>query len=107
MDIKVERNAFGRQLDSFETDLDIPALGTKPFPAVFIRAPRIESVGEGVEILSRLDNNTPVAARQGNMIVTAFHPELTDDLRWHKYFLSLVEQGSEARDQGSEVTGSK
>lgn len=94
MDIKVERNAFGRQLDSFETDLAIPALGEKPFPAVFIRAPRIESVGEGVEILSRLDNNTPVAARQGNMIVTAFHPELTDDLRWHRYFLSLVEDGS-------------
>lgn len=91
MNIKVERNAFGRQLDSFETDLDIPALGKEPFPAVFIRAPRIESTGDGVEILSRLDNDTIVAARQKNMIVTAFHPELTDDLRWHKYFLSLVE----------------
>ncbi len=91
MNIKVERNAFGRQLDSFETDLDIPALGKKPFHAVFIRAPRIESVGEGVDVLSRLDDNTAVAARQGNVIVTAFHPELTDDLRWHRYFLSLVE----------------
>ncbi len=91
MDIKVERNAFGRQLDSFETDLDIPAIGKEPFPAVFIRAPRIESVGDGVEVLSRLDDNTAVAARQANMIVTSFHPELTNDLRWHKYFLSLVE----------------
>lgn len=92
MNIKVERNAFGRQLDSFETDLKIPALGKEPFPAIFIRAPRIESVGDGVEILSRLDDDkTIVAARQANMIVTAFHPELTPDLRWHKYFLSLVE----------------
>ena len=92
MNIKVERNAFGRQLDSFETDLDIPALGEEPFHAVFIRAPKIESVGEGVEVLSRLEDSTPVAARQGNMIVTAFHPELTDDLRWHRYFLSLAKE---------------
>jgi 5'-phosphate synthase pdxT subunit len=91
MDIKVERNAFGRQLDSFETDLEIPALGDKPFPGVFIRAPRIESVGDDVEVLAKLENGTPVAAREGNMIVTAFHPELTDDLRWHRYFLSLIE----------------
>ncbi|MEP6776050.1 MAG: pyridoxal 5'-phosphate synthase glutaminase subunit PdxT [Chloroflexota bacterium] len=96
MDIKVERNAFGRQLDSFETDLEIPALGDEPFPGVFIRAPRIESVGDGVEVLAKLENGTPVAAREGNMIVTAFHPELTDDLRWHRYFLALIE-GS--RDQ--------
>jgi 5'-phosphate synthase pdxT subunit len=90
MDVKVERNAFGRQLDSFETDLDIPALGDKPFPAVFIRAPKIESVGDGVKVLAKLPDNTPVAAQQGNMLVTAFHPELTDDLRFHTYFLEQV-----------------
>jgi len=90
MDIKVERNAFGRQLDSFETDLDIPALGDKPFHGVFIRAPKIEEVGGGVEVLARLDDGTPVAAREGEMIVTAFHPELTDDLRFHRYFLSVI-----------------
>src|SRR3954462_4439193 len=91
MDIKVERNAFGRQLDSFETGLDIPALGDKPFPGVFIRAPRIEDVGEGVDVLAKLDDGTPVAAQEGNIIVTAFHPELTDDLRFHRYFLAMVE----------------
>jgi 5'-phosphate synthase pdxT subunit len=98
MDIKVERNAFGRQLDSFETELAIPALGAEPFPAIFIRAPRIEEVGEGVQVLAKLDDGTPVAAREGNMIVTAFHPELTDDLRWHRYFLSLI---TELGDQKS------
>ena len=97
MDIKVERNAFGRQLDSFETDLDIPALGNEPFHAVFIRAPKIEDVGDGVEVLARLDDGTPVAARQGKMIVTAFHPELTEDLRFHRYFLDLIANKSPAR----------
>jgi 5'-phosphate synthase pdxT subunit len=91
MDIKVERNAFGRQLDSFETDLDIPALGNKPFHGVFIRAPRIEDVGKGVEVLAKLEDGTPVAAQEGNMIVTAFHPELTDDLRFHRYFLAMID----------------
>jgi 5'-phosphate synthase pdxT subunit len=90
MDIKVERNAFGRQLDSFETDLDIPALGNKPFHGVFIRAPKIEDVGKGVEVLAKLEDGTPVAAQEGNMIVTAFHPELTDDLRFHRYFLAMI-----------------
>jgi 5'-phosphate synthase pdxT subunit len=90
MNVKVERNAFGRQLDSFETELDIPALGEEPFPGIFIRAPKIESVGDGVEIVAALPDGTPVAARQENMLVTAFHPELTDDLRFHKYFLSMV-----------------
>jgi 5'-phosphate synthase pdxT subunit len=91
MRVKVERNAFGRQLDSFETDLPIPALGDEPFPGVFIRAPKIESVGEGVEVLAELEDGTPVAARQDNLLVTAFHPELTSDLRFHRYFLDLVE----------------
>jgi len=97
MRVKVERNAFGRQLDSFETGLPIPALGDEPFPAVFIRAPKIESVGEGVEVLATLDDGTPVAARQDNLLVTAFHPELTGDLRFHRYFLDLV--GAHKRTQ--------
>ena len=91
MDIKVERNAYGRQLDSFETDIEVPDLGDEPFRAVFIRAPRIESVGEGVDVLARLEDGSPVAARQGNMLVTAFHPELTPDLRFHRYFLAMAE----------------
>src|SRR3982750_1829667 len=80
MDVKVERNAFGRQLDSFETGIDIPSLGEEPFPGVFIRAPKIESVGEDVQVLAKLADGTTVAAKQDNMLVTAFHPELTDDL---------------------------
>jgi 5'-phosphate synthase pdxT subunit len=90
MDIRVKRNAFGRQVDSFETELKIPALGEVPFPAVFIRAPIIENCEKGVEVLARLDNNTIVAARQGKMLATAFHPELTNDLRFHQYFLDIV-----------------
>jgi len=91
MDIEIRRNAFGRQVDSFETALDVPVLGEPPFPGVFIRAPRIEAAGSGVEILARLHDGTPVAAREKNMVATAFHPELTTDLRFHKYFLSIVD----------------
>jgi 5'-phosphate synthase pdxT subunit len=90
MDISVKRNAFGRQVDSFETKLLIPALGKEPFPAVFIRAPLIESCENGVEIMARLEDNTIVAAREGKMLVSAFHPELTDDLRFHEYFLDVI-----------------
>jgi 5'-phosphate synthase pdxT subunit len=89
MDIEVKRNAFGRQVNSFETDLQIPALGNGNFHGVFIRAPIIEKVENGVEILCKLNGN-PVAVRQGNIVACAFHPELTDDLRFHKYFLDLV-----------------
>jgi 5'-phosphate synthase pdxT subunit len=104
MDIVVERNAFGRQVDSFEAALLIPVLGQEPFPAVFIRAPIIRQVGPGVEVLARLpasatggahgaslDGGTVVAARQGHLLATAFHPELTGDPRLHRYFLALVE----------------
>ena len=90
MDIIVKRNAFGRQVDSFETELFISALGEKPFPAVFIRAPLIEKTNGDVEILARLSDGTIVAARQDNLLVAAFHPELTDDLRFHHYFLDMV-----------------
>lgn len=90
MDIKVARNAFGRQVDSFETELSIPALGKEPFTAVFIRAPKIELVGKKVEVLAKLADGTVVAARQGKLLVTSFHPELTDDTRMHRYFLDMV-----------------
>ena len=89
MDIRVRRNAFGRQRDSFEADLDVPALGADPFHAVFIRAPLIESVGSGVEVLSKMGDGTIVAARQGTLMATSFHPELTHDGRFHAYFLTL------------------
>jgi 5'-phosphate synthase pdxT subunit len=90
LDITVRRNAFGRQVDSFETDLSVPSLGVAPFHAVFIRAPAVEDVGEGVEILAALEDGRVVAVRQGNALATAFHPELTDDDRFHRYFLELV-----------------
>jgi len=96
MDIKVERNAFGRQLDSFEADLDIPELkqatGTdSPYHAVFIRAPIIESVGGDARVLSTVPDGRIVAAQQGHFLATSFHPELTNDTRFHEYFLSLVD----------------
>ncbi|MBI2935680.1 MAG: pyridoxal 5'-phosphate synthase glutaminase subunit PdxT [Chloroflexi bacterium] len=91
MDIRVARNAFGRQIDSFEVDLTISVLGEQPFRAIFIRAPVILEVGKGVVVLARLSDGTPVAARQGGVIVTAFHPELTDDTRFHDYFLAMAE----------------
>ncbi len=90
MDLTIRRNAFGRQVDSFETELKIPVLGEKPFPGVFIRAPLIEQVGGKVEIIARLADGTSVAARQEKLLATAFHPELTDDLRFHQYFLDII-----------------
>jgi 5'-phosphate synthase pdxT subunit len=90
MDISVRRNAFGRQIDSFETEIAIPALGKMPFPAVFIRAPVIEQCDQGVEVIARLKDGKIVAAREGKMLVAAFHPELTGDPRFHQYFLDIV-----------------
>ena len=90
MALTVKRNAFGRQKNSFETELPIPVLGEKPFPAVFIRAPAIQEVNGKAEILARLADGTGVAARQGKLLVSAFHPELTDDLRFHQYFVDIV-----------------
>jgi 5'-phosphate synthase pdxT subunit len=89
MDIEVERNAFGRQVDSFEADLEIPALHNGTFHGVFIRAPLIEKVEGGVKVLCQL-NGKPVAVRQRKLLACAFHPELTDDLRLHKYFLNMI-----------------
>jgi len=90
MNLSIRRNAFGRQRESFETSLQVPALGEPPLRAVFIRAPAITSVGEGVEVLARLQDGTIVAARQGRMLAAAFHPELTGDTRLHRYFVDLV-----------------
>lgn len=92
MDIKVERNAFGRQVESFETDLDIPALGEKPFRAVFIRAPYVIDVAPNVDVLAKFEDKI-VCVKQGNILAAAFHPELTDDLRFHEYFLNKVNNG--------------
>ena len=90
MDITVERNAFGRQVDSFETDVRVSDLGEEPFHAVFIRAPLIERTGMGTEVLARLEDGTAVAVRQKNLLGTAFHPELTEDERFHRYFLQCA-----------------
>lgn len=90
IDISVRRNAFGRQIDSFETDLEVIGLPEAPVHAVFIRAPIVERVGDGVEILAAVEEGRPVACRQGNVIVTSFHPELSPDLRLHEMFVRSV-----------------
>jgi pyridoxal 5'-phosphate synthase pdxT subunit len=94
IDLAVRRNAFGRQVDSFEADLDVAGLD-EPFHAVFIRAPVVERAGEGVEVLAAVDDR-PVLCRQGSILVSAFHPELTDDLRLHQLFLTTVDRDREA-----------
>lgn len=94
LNVQVNRNAFGRQVDSFEADLKVPVLTEpgRPFRAVFIRAPLVTYVGPGVNVLARLDDtNGVVAVQQGHVLGTAFHPELTNDDRFHRYFLALVE----------------
>ncbi|MGA7673398.1 MAG: pyridoxal 5'-phosphate synthase glutaminase subunit PdxT [Nitrolancea sp.] len=95
MDLSVTRNAFGSQLDSFETDLSIPAVDSQPVHAVFIRAPVISSVGPSVEVLSSLEDGRVVAVRQGNLIATSFHPELTPDDRLHSWFAGLAHNHAE------------
>ena len=93
MDIAVSRNAFGRQVDSFETDLDIAGIEGPPFRGVFIRAPLVDRVGEEVKVLAALEDGRPVAVVQRNMLATAFHPELTEDTRVHELFLEMVNKG--------------
>jgi 5'-phosphate synthase pdxT subunit len=90
LDVTVRRNAFGSQLDSFETDIDIPVLGEPAVHAVFIRAPVVESVGDGVTVLASLPDGRVVAVEQGNLLGTSFHPEMTGDTRFHEYFLSKL-----------------
>lgn len=101
MDLVVKRNAFGRQLQSFETDLKIAGLGDEPFRAVFIRAPAISSVGAGVDVLASLESGAIVAARQGSLLVSCFHPELTTDDRFHRAFL----EGVAAHHAATRVSG--
>jgi 5'-phosphate synthase pdxT subunit len=102
MDIKVARNAFGRQVESFEADLDVPALSAvgkenPPFHAVFIRAPIIESVSGAAKVVSQMEDGSIVAAEQGHLLATSFHPELTGDDRFHRYFLRMVEGNPAAK----------
>ncbi len=98
LDVTVNRNYFGRQVDSFEAELNVPALGEDPFHAVFIRAPAITAVTPGVETLATVaaagaeDEEVIAAVRKGAILATAFHPELTGDLRWHRYFLQIAEE---------------
>ncbi len=96
MDICAVRNAFGRQVDSFEVLLAVPMIGPEPFRGVFIRAPAITDVGSGAEVLASLKDGTAVAAKQGRLLATAFHPELTDDTRFHRFFLNLAANGRRA-----------
>jgi 5'-phosphate synthase pdxT subunit len=91
MHIRVRRNAFGSQRESFETDLSVPVIGEAPFHAFFIRGPAIESVGPDGEVLATLDDGTIVAVREGHLLGTAFHPEVGGDPRFHQYFLRIVQ----------------
>jgi 5'-phosphate synthase pdxT subunit len=90
LDVSVRRNAFGSQLDSFETDLTVPVIGEAPLHAVFIRAPIVERVGNSVRVLAVLDDGRIVAVEQGNLLGTSFHPEVTNDPRFHEYFLTKI-----------------
>ena len=94
MDIGVQRNAFGRQVDSFEQALNVDGIGEDPYHAIFIRAPVIIRVGPTVRVLSKLEDQRPVAVQQGNLIATSFHPELTRDYRFHSYFLNLANRNT-------------
>lgn len=100
IDIKVKRNAYGRQCESFQTRVSIPAINTKEFPCIFIRAPQIESVGPHIEVLASLDGK-PILVRERHVLGSTFHPELTNDRRIHKYFLQIIKTslGSNIKDQ--------
>ncbi len=91
LDVAVRRNGYGRQLDSFEADLSVPSMGDEPFHGVFIRAPVVSEVGPAVEVLARDQDGHPVAVRQGKVLATAFHPELTPDRRLHQLLLEMIE----------------
>jgi 5'-phosphate synthase pdxT subunit len=95
LDVTVRRNAFGRQLDSFEAELDVPLLGSQPVHGVFIRAPVIERVGEGVDVIARLDDGRVVAVREHNVIATSFHPELAGETRFHRLLATMASEHAE------------
>jgi 5'-phosphate synthase pdxT subunit len=90
IDISVRRNAYGRQVDSFEEDIPIPSLGERPFHCVFIRAPSISKTGKKVDVLAQTPDGTPIAVRQGHVLATSFHPELTQDTRFHALFVRMA-----------------
>jgi len=94
LDIEVRRNGYGRQLDSFEAELSVPSLGDEPLHGVFIRAPMVTDVGPRAEVLARDPDGTPVAIRQGRVLATAFHPELTDDRRLHRLLKDMIAEGA-------------
>ena len=96
LDIEVHRNGYGRQLDSFEADLEAPSLGAEPLHGVFIRAPTVTDVGPRAEVLARDPDGSPVAVRQGRVLATAFHPELTGDRRLHRLLVEMIGRGAEA-----------
>jgi 5'-phosphate synthase pdxT subunit len=96
LDATIERNAYGRQLDSFEADLEMPVLGDEPLHGVFIRAPVATELGAGVEVLARDDAGRPIALRQGQLLATAFHPELTGDRRLHRLLLDMIHERGDA-----------
>jgi 5'-phosphate synthase pdxT subunit len=98
LDIRVRRNAFGRQLDSFEADLSVPVLGDAPVHGVFIRAPIVEAVGPGVDVLSRLDDGRIVAVRERNVMATAFHPELAGETRFHRLLATMAAAHADPRE---------
>jgi pyridoxal 5'-phosphate synthase pdxT subunit len=104
LDITVLRNAYGRQVDSFEADLEIPVMGPPPVRAVFIRAPIIEETGPGVDVLASLDGR-PVLIRQGGLLASAFHPELSPDGRVHRYFVEMIREGKVPEQRGGVVSG--
>ena len=91
MDVVVERNAFGRQVDSFITPIEVAPFAGEPFPAVFIRGPRLVEAHGDARIIAFLADGTPVAAQEGHWLVTSFHPELTGDARFHEYFVKMIE----------------
>jgi 5'-phosphate synthase pdxT subunit len=98
MDVVIERNAFGRQVDSFITPVEVSVFdreAAKPFPAVFIRGPRLVDANGDARIIARLADGTPVAAQEGHWLVTSFHPELTEDTRFHEYFVKMVREGEQ------------
>ena len=100
IDIEIERNAYGRQAESFEAELNIKKIGK--FKGIFIRAPIVKTVYDGVEILAE-HNNFPVMIKQDNILITTFHPELTNDLRVHKYFLNMVKEYKKVKDMHREL----
>jgi pyridoxal 5'-phosphate synthase pdxT subunit len=95
LDITVKRNAFGRQLESFEADLPVPILGDRPVEAIFIRAPVVERVGDGVDVLAQLDDGRVVAVRSGSVVATSFHPELSGETRFHSLIATMASQWAE------------